>query len=515
MKFLLFIFVSLPLAAFAQKHDYVWIIGDNNTPTTTSHGGAVIDFNQNPRAIYYDYRYLNMFTTNASICDSFGRLIAYSNGCDIAGTNDVKLTNGIGINQGEIYDKSCIQDKRGYPAGYQSALMLPIPDTSNYYSFFYKHTIYVRNASGSIIDLLVDQLRYASFTGTHEPQTGNVLEKDIVLIEDTLAAGSIVGVRHANGKDWWVVTVSLDGQTFYILKLSKQGVGAVHQQTIGIKTNWYGHSLGQMVFSPDGSKLYRTNTYDPILVYDFDRSTGRFTGFSTIPFTYGGDLEGELGCAVSPNGRYLYLGARRFLWQFDLQAPDISASQTLVCEWVQQYVSVIPTLFTQLQLGPDCKIYGLGGGDTRYYHIIHHPDRPGKACDAELNGLKLPTPSGASIPSFPNFRLGPIEQPGLPCSPLTATGSPGLSLLPPLSVFPNPARDYVRLVLNRPLDAPAQWTLFDALGRPAYTQALAPGDGDLQEAGLDGLAAGLYYWELRTIGKVGEAVTGKLVVLGR
>ena len=94
MKFLLFIFVSLPFAAFGQKHDYMWIIGDNNTTSTITHGGATINFNYNPRSVYYNFRKLNMYLTNSSICDSMGNLLFYSNGCDIAGADDDYIVNG-------------------------------------------------------------------------------------------------------------------------------------------------------------------------------------------------------------------------------------------------------------------------------------------------------------------------------------------------------------------------------------------------------------------------------------
>lgn len=510
-----FFLLTIPLLSFSQKHDYIWIIGDDNELNFTLLGGATIDFNQNPRNVHYNYRETNMGTTNASICDSLGILMIYSNGCNIVGGNDKILLNGENINLGEVHTKHCEQGRKdGYIAGYQSALLIPQSNVFNKYYLFYKHLIYKRDVNGNIVDLLVDQLRYASIQMGANGQNSEVLEKDSVLVTDNLAAGSIVAVKHANGKDWWVVTVHLDGQDFYTMKLSEQGITDLSKQTIGIKTEWFGHSLGQMVFSPDGSKLYRTNTFDPILVYDFDRETGRFTAFDTISYTYGSEPVGEIGCAISPNGRFLYLGARMNIWQFDLQAPDISASQTSVCQWVQQNVSVIPTLFTQLQLGPDCKIYGLGGGDTKYYHVIHNPDNKGMDCNAELNGLLLPTPSGGSIPSFPNFRLGPLGSPGLPCSPVVGTSGPVPTPLPLLSVFPNPARERLTVTLNQTGTGPLRWRLRDALGRTLREVRLDPAQNDWAAVSLEGLAAGACFWEAveEDTGKV--VGNGKVLVMG-
>jgi len=317
---------------YAQKHDYIWIIGGNNTPTTTTHGGATIDFNYNPRKVYYNYRKINMYLCNASICDSLGRLVAYSNGCDIGGPDDDLLENGKDINQGDLHTLFCDERDDGYAAGFQSALMLPCPDSSNKFYYFYKHSVPVKNSNGNYIDIYNNEFRYATIQKRVAPLKNAVLQKDVKLLQDSLAYGLMAAVKHSNGKDWWIVVPRRWGNTFYVLKLSSEGITDTLVQTIGLRRNPEGEGFGQLVFAPDGTKLYCANTYDPILVYDFDRSTGRFTGFNSIPFTYGEGLEGEIGCAVSPNGRYLYLGARLNLWQLDLQAPDISASQTLVCK---------------------------------------------------------------------------------------------------------------------------------------------------------------------------------------
>ena len=115
------------------------------------------------------------------------------------------------------------------------------------------------------------------------------------------------------------------------------------------------------------------------------------------------------------------------VYQFDLWASDIVASQIKVASW-DGFLNPVAILFRTCQLGPDCKIYILSGGDTRYYHIIHNPDEPGLACNFEQRGLVLPIPSGARIPYFPNYRLGPIDNPGVPCSPVVSvSASPGTS----------------------------------------------------------------------------------------
>ncbi|MCB9315546.1 MAG: hypothetical protein H6569_05375 [Lewinellaceae bacterium] len=134
---LLFQFCLL-LPAAAQKHDYIWVSGDSNTPATTTHGGILIDFNQKPVTATYRYRDMNMFVCNASICDTAGQLIAYSNGCKIARANDEIFENGDNINPGNVHQISCIQNEDGYASGIQSALFLPLPNSDSIYYLFHK-----------------------------------------------------------------------------------------------------------------------------------------------------------------------------------------------------------------------------------------------------------------------------------------------------------------------------------------------------------------------------------------
>jgi hypothetical protein len=53
---------------------------------------------------------------------------------------------------------------------------------------------------------------------------------------------------------------------------------------------------------------------------------------------------------------------------------------------------------------------------VRYLHVINNPDLPCPACNIEQHGVHLPTYNAASLPNFPNYRLGPLD--GSPCDSL-------------------------------------------------------------------------------------------------
>ena len=337
-----------------------------------------------------------------------------------------------------------------------------------------------------------------------------MIEKNVEIMADDIALGEMAAVKHANGIDWWIVTPKRNSNTWYKFLFSKDGIVDTLEQTIGTLPRPQAEGGIQICFSPDGSKLYRTNPQEAIKVYDFDRVAGAFTGFDTISVDYSSSIPFvviENFCAVSPNGRFLYVANTLYIYQFDLYADDISTSQKIVAEW-DGFQEPTGITFGRLQLGPDCKIY-ISSVDSKYYHVIHHPDEEGLACDVEQRGVVFPARTGGSMPSFPNYRLGPIGNLGLPCSPVVATQGPVPTLLPAVSVFPNPATDYLKIILNQPLTAPAEWRLYDTQGR-LVREAMLRAATDRMEIAIQGLVSGVYFWQVESEGRL--VGVGKLVI---
>ncbi len=360
------------------------------------------------------------------------------------------------------------------------------------------------------VDAFTERLLYSTVDARFNNELGKVTQKNIEIVKDTLSYGKLIAVKHANGKDWWLVTPRRKNNVFYILKFTKDGIVDTFTQSIGIIPDYKTEGYGQIVFSPDGSKIYRTNPQSPIMVYSFDREAGVFTQFDTIYYEYGNQpIIGEIGCAVSPSGRFLYLGCRRFLYQLDLWAPDISASQTVVAVW-DGFGDPIPTMFYQLQLGPDCKIYGLGGGDTRFFHIIHSPDEPGLACNVEQRGLPLPTPSGASMPSFPNYRLGPLDNPGLPCTLSVGTSDPAPAARSAVSAYPNPANNEITFEYQFDDDSGKRvLLLYNAFGQVVREIFLPDAKGKVTMHTLS-LPEGVYWYVVP--GEKRTGLVGKIII---
>ncbi|MDX1913456.1 MAG: hypothetical protein SFV22_18315, partial [Saprospiraceae bacterium] len=217
----LHIFLSvLPLLSFAQKHDYVWIVGDNNSLTDSTRGGSVINFDSSPPNVYYNYRELNMFSSNSSVCNINGILQFYSNGCDVAGIDDTLLENGEDINPGTAHQIKCDQENDGYAGGYQSMLTLPLPEDSNVYYLFHKRVSITFNP----VEVKTDRLFYSRIDMSQNFGRGSVMEKNVSVMSGDISYGELTAVKHANGKDWWLVTPKRNSNEFYIFRFTKEGI---------------------------------------------------------------------------------------------------------------------------------------------------------------------------------------------------------------------------------------------------------------------------------------------------
>ena len=77
------------------------------------------------------------------------------------------------------------------------------------------------------------------------------------------------------------------------------------------------------------------------------------------------------------------------------------------------------------QLASDDKIYINTNSTVDVLHVIHEPDKKGKACSFEQHGVQLPTLNKFSLPNNPYYGLGPLD--GSPCDTLNINNPPPLA----------------------------------------------------------------------------------------
>ena len=411
--FTFLIILSFGITAKSQKHDAVWMLGYSSNPELIYFGGTVIDFNTTPADIYYEYRDMNLRQVNASICDTAGNLLFYTNGIYIANALNEPMENGMGLAAGPEGIPG--QGTYGYILT-QGGIILPMPEHENLYFLLHAD----KHLTTDQTSLQSSNLFYSIVDMTLQGGLGEVVTKNITLLSDDLDMGRLTATRHANGRDWWLLSRSYGTNRYHRILLELDGISVVGQQFVGdpIPSN----SIGQSVFSPDGSKYASVHLTggagDPIYVsiFDFDRCSGELS--HPVQFTYA-DSATAGGIAISPNNRFLYVSSRRYVYQYDLHASDIEASKITVAVYdgfTDPISTNARTTFYLAQMAPDGKIYLNCSNSVRYLHVINEPDSLGLACDFCQHCIELPTLNAFSLPNFPNYRLHHLE--GSPCDTL-------------------------------------------------------------------------------------------------
>ena len=305
----------------AQQHDNIWLFGYGSNTVDSAWGGSVMKFIGDSVELSYEYRYLNIDVTNASICDTAGNLLFYTNGIRIANASHEIMENGEGLNPGEFADDHVVG---GYILN-QGAMAIPVPGNDSLFYLFHTSRDYPNNQVGHHSP----EFYYSLIDISQNNGLGAVVEKNQIIISDILDSGKITATRHANGRDWWILLKEYDTNGYYTVLVTPDDIIDYGVQNVG---NAYPHGLGQATFSPDGSKyvlynLVNINEGNYLNIYDFDRCIGLLSNpIHQILI----DTAWSGGVAISPNSRFLYVSSYKYIYQYDLHADDLLASKDTV-----------------------------------------------------------------------------------------------------------------------------------------------------------------------------------------
>ncbi|MDB5284242.1 MAG: hypothetical protein JWO06_3317 [Bacteroidota bacterium] len=505
---------ALNLCTIAQKHDYQWLFGYENASaaTDTNFGGVTLDFNYTSPKVLKHVRLADFDGCNVSFCDNNGNLLFYSNGGDIFDQRDSVMDGGDSINFGKdwINYKTMGGGQRysGLPT-IQGMLALPSDDSSQVYLMHY--IIDEIDFSGGGVGYLADTSCFTKIDLKANVNLGSVTSKNNILTTDTLAYGMFSAVRHGNGKDWWVLHPRYLGNCYYTFLLSDTGPGLNNIQCIGQPQIYYG-GLGTSCFSPNGENYFWVSPGDGIHMFDFDRCTGLLSNPQIISFPIPHFADSVFLCsgiAVSPSNRYLYILANTLALQYDLQASNISASVDTVARWAYDPIYPYATTFFWAQIGPDGRIYINSPNGVKSLSVIDRPDQAGDSCRFLQHSVHLNTYNEASLPNFPNYRLGAWA--GSACDTLsTASEEVRATKEKIVKVFPNPTNEMVTIDYGF-----TDWNkgeirleIVNELGQIVYAQKLPMYSG-YQKLDVSNFASGFYQVYIKR--GVGIVAMSKLV----
>lgn len=461
----------------AQKEDANWILG--STLSSNSNKASVqLSFLDDSLQITYKDKRVGFSLASSTISSPDGKLIAGSNGVQIFDNQLEIIENGENLHPEEDYPI-------GLPIT-QSMIMLP--------------------ANNGKKEILLLTGKFITFTSSPrlDPISFTLIDysgdrplvtvKNEILLKDTIhPQGTFTAVKHANGRDWWLPLLKSESNSFFMLLIRNGQPEVFSRQTIGdiIPTGW-----DHTVFSPDGQWYIRYSwwgtTWEPyssIYLYHFDRCSGELSDFKKYQLKD----NGPGGVAVSPNSRYLYVSNWDTIFQYDLHAPDIFSTETIVARY-EGFIGEDgwPVRFFTPQLAPDGRIYLCVPNQlSRYLHYIQYPDSAGMACKVVQHGVHLPVYNSFTLPNLPYFRL--YEDRSSPCDTI---GKSQPVVYETLQITPNPGDSQAWVHL--PADGFEQETrlcFFDAAGKLVFEQSVPVAVTEVA-LNLEWLPAGLYFYQL-------------------
>ena len=454
----IFLILFIDQYSHAQNRANIWELSYSDTIAIPN---SQINFNSGKADTSSVYRPMAFWNTDASICDSNGNLLFYTNGLYIGNKKFDTLLNSVNFNPGWA---TTFYEPYGL-AACQGAFIIPFPGHSNQYYIFYitgeeffgnnQTQLQPFHLSYSLIDMALDN-------GLGGIDTN---KKNLYAIQDTLTWGRLTGVKHANGRDWWVIIHRYYSNKYYKLLVTPDSIYGPYSQNIGsVVTTDIG---GQATFSPDGSKFAMISPNYTLDYMNFDRCSGDFFNSQIINVPYA-DSNQTIGCSFSPNSRFLYVSSLYTLWQYDTWATDIASSAIKIAVYDSFVVQKVPVLFFMHQLAPDGKIYLGTWNGMEYLHVINSPDSLGIACDFTQHSFIIPY-YNFTVPSFPNYDLGALI--GSPCDTLNGIKQVAANTTQ-LSIYPNPAFNQLNITYN--ISQQSTLELFDVLGREIMRLTLYP-----------------------------------------
>ncbi len=462
-------------------------------------GGNIIDFDDKRSIDKTDLAFA-MGSNCVSICDKYGNLLMYSNGCAIADQTHKIMKNGDSINFGQSWIDFCQYDFAGYPVS-QNSLILPDPGNYDQFGNQVKNGYYLLHKRTELlkkpyIHTWCPGVAYSYVDMNANYGKGMVTKKNKLIFEtSSLTQGYMTACKHQNRRDWWIVQIRQDTNIFFKILLTKDTVMVVDSQSIGDFKFHRDNNVGQSVFTPDGSKWIAFNSKEEAIILDFNRSTGELYNLRQVNPQDSGRF---VGVAVSPNSRFAYLSAKYDLYQIDLWAADIQSSLTHV-DHIDYFTdpNFIST-FSLAQLGPDCKIYIVNGGTNNYLHVINKPNEKGKACDFRQHSFYLPNRNdNGSLPNFPHFRMDEVDV----CdSTLTSIFGELVWYRRDMKIWPNPSSGIFTIEL--PDVGAGKLVVTDIKGQVVYRRDVSNIIKD-ERVDISGYPAGRYnveFWPDRNTG---------------
>jgi hypothetical protein len=476
----------------AQPQATNWLLGPNDEEKrimlSFSSGYPTVEELPNPDPKW------SAFEATSSISDKGGSILYYSSNVCVYNANHVELANSSDLNKTGSSCRSSITN---------GTLFLPLPGDS----LERFHVLLTIKDDPSSSDW--QKLQWSLIDRYQDGGLGTIVDSIKGRnVWDFPIQEKIAAVRHANGRDWWIIAnkANLIDSPWYVLGssvfttalLTPDGMINHREQSTPVPLL---HQTGEMVISPNGELLAEAHmpivgdrSKSLISIYDFDRCSGELMWRDSISAATVG-TQSFYGLAFDSQARKLYAGT----WQGILRLYQFSISD-MELDSVYEVFRYGPGYNDtgQMELGPDGRIYVVFRPGTtvhtlkQHLGVIRNPSAYGSACAFDTFGVALGVNMQTlGLPPQPNYALGALEGSG--CDTLGSTSSAGgQAPATDWRIYPNPAHDHVWIA---GMQAGSAWMLVDVLGRPRRSGVSGSDRVSVDLRGLPHGSYGILVWD--------------------
>ena len=367
--------VLLPIFSFSQKENNFWIFGNK----------LGINFNLATPSILSSS--IESYETCASVSDTSGKLLFYSNGLTVWDNTHNPMPNGTGLLgcDGGLGLGGSL--KGSASLGAAIAPILGNPD------LYYLFTLQEQELFSVTPPSYKGELRYSIIDMKLNGGKGDIISGKKNILLDSGMSERMTIVKADCGV--WLVTIHNDKNTFYSYKIDSKD--SIHKRVVSdfsTTTSPRQYMVGHIKSSPDGTKIAcATNGKNTVELFDFDKSTGKLSSLKLIESGRPGAYSVEFS---EDNSKLYTVGFSGFIAQYDLSLlPSVSAVTA------SQYILDVVNRFTSLRLAPNGKIY-THGYPMNEISVIDKPNLSGAACSLILDVSALRSTGFTPYSNFGN-----------------------------------------------------------------------------------------------------------------
>jgi gliding motility-associated-like protein len=314
-------------------------------------------------------------------------LLFYTDGLNVFDISHALMANGGALN--------------GNTSSNQPTAICAIPGQPGMYYIFTNTASFP--AGGAIFRSVVDMNLFGN-AGFPSPAFGEVVTKNVAIASLGGQSEGMITVPHANGNDFWLITQSINTQTFNATLIDAATFTSGIFNTVASTSSLLPTSAAHLSYH-EGLRKIAVAPQDPstdAIIMNFNATSGVISFDRTI-FNSGFPATGNqmiYDIEWSPSGRYLYLsrfgeaGFPANVFQYDYMNAGVTLAPVLPSPVFRSY---------GLQLGPDNNLYHLYQSASGGSFLLGRFTRPDMVSDSvayDAAPFGATNFSGMQFPSF-------------------------------------------------------------------------------------------------------------------